>query len=243
MTAPSHPVTPRPDRRVDLSETIRTARERIAGSKRVYLMMAGFYIVLIGVVGALLAMPIATMFFPTEPGAEFLDPRADAILVAFIAAAAAPFQGGFQAAGLTRVAGAPIRFGMLFERMNLFPRFFGLTLLIGLIGVITATWGFAGTLVSLAVSMFLSFAGFYLVDRDLQLGEAMTRSSTAVAANLRAVALFFLLSAALGLLVVVTIGLALPWIIPFTAVGTATMYAHVEGIGQKDDAAKKAEFA
>ncbi len=243
MTEPPHTVAPRSDRRVDLSETIRTARERIAGSKRVYLTMAAFYVALLAGVGGFLALPLALAFFPSPPGADILDPRADAVLVAFLAAAAAPFQGGFHAAGLARVAGAPIRFGMLFERFDLFSRFFGLTLLIGLIGVITATWGFFGSLLSLAASMFLGFSGFYLVDRGLQLGDAMTRSAGMVAANLRAIALFFLLSAGLGLLVVVTIGIALPWVIPFTAVGTATMYAHVEGIGQKDDAAKNADPA
>ncbi|MEX2502469.1 MAG: hypothetical protein WD336_08830 [Trueperaceae bacterium] len=223
---------PDPERRIDLREAIRVARDRISGSKGAYMAMAGFYVLVLGGTGVLFAVPIAEALFPTPTDAPVLDPRADAIVVAFLALASAPFQGGFLAAGLARVDRRPIRFGFVFRHLRMWPRFFGLALLIGLVGVVTAAWGVVGSMLSLAVSILLGFAGYFLVDRHLELGDAMIHSAKMVAANAGAVAMFYLLTAALGLLVVATLGIALPWVVPFAAIGTAVLYQQGAGLAR-----------
>lgn len=206
-----------------LSPLIQPARDLIKGSK------ATTFLVMLASVASVVAYVLLTTDLSGGPQ-PVPDPRdpsnlVDAIVPMLLGAVFAP---AVVAIGLERSAGRPVTFAGVMAYARFAPHFF----ILGAIGFLTqffllsALWPLQ-QLFNVAFSVLTQFAAFYVVDAGLGAFAALGASLRLVAANLGQVLLLFLLNVALGFLGVVTLGIGLIWIVPFSTILTALVYRQV----------------
>lgn len=140
----------------------------------------------------------------------------------------------YTSVGLLAAAGEKVTFGSAFRYMNRLPSVLLVTVPLSLVFTyLQATFGLGGSmLLSLAV-VPMAFWTYFLVDRDMNPLEAIASSYTLVLNNLGGYLVFLLLVLPLAILGVITLGIAVIWIMPFVMIVPGVMFAMAEGL-QRD---------
>ena len=86
--------------------------------------------------------------------------------------------------------------------------------------------GIISQLLFLAVAALISFTPHFMVDRGLQLQQALLQSARLVLLNPLALAGWLLLALLLIVLSAATLGIGLIWALPFIAISSAMFYLH-----------------
>lgn len=218
----------------DLGPVIEDARGLIAGTKRVF-----FAIGLVGVLAWLvLAFAFGVIgagelrygsFGVAVDGAPIFSFRLLLLFLAMVVVMAM-VHAGVAAAGLHRAVGAEVSFEALVRYVDRAPRFVALTLLGALFSApLSFATGVGGGIVSAFVTVVLSLAASFVIDRDAGVWEAIKGAWSIVAANAGPVVLFTLLSMALAIVGGLTFGIALLWIVPFSSIAMGLMYVRSVG--------------
>ncbi|MFO7544380.1 MAG: hypothetical protein R6W77_02685 [Trueperaceae bacterium] len=218
----------------DLGTVIEDARGLIAGTKRVFFA--------ISLVGVLAWMVLALAFGVIGAGELRYGPLGVAVdggpifslrmLFAFVAMVVvmAVVHAGIAAAGLHRAVGAEVSFDGPFRYLDRAPRFVALSLLGALFSAsVSFASGVGGGIVSAFVTVVLSLATLFVIDRDEGVWEAIKGAWGIVVANAGPVVLFALLSLALTIVGGLTLGIAFLWIVPFLSIAAGLMYVRSVG--------------
>lgn len=213
-----------------LPTLITEARALIKGSKG-----TTFAVILLFALAMILFISIATIGaigdpadpLPATPPPGLMNPGGLFTAVVSIVLTSF-FLPAFFAIGLERSLGLPISFRGAMSYLRFAPHFFGL----GLIGllvqlVVTPLGGFAIDAASIGFGFVVQFAGYYIIGSGLGVLAAIGASARLVALHLRPVLLLNLLFFVLTLLGVVTVGVALIWVLPFMTIVSALVYRRV----------------
>src|SRR5690625_89108 len=207
--------------RVALGQLLKDSLARLNGSKR-ELLLASAVIVLV----SFLATLLASLFFP---GIASLAPSQLDVLAAGLVSllATSPFAGGLILMALTRARGEVIEPGTLSRGFRFATRFLSYGLLTGLLSYVFNLYpGIISQLLFLAVAALISFTPHFMVDRGLQLQQALLQSARLVLLNPLALAGWLLLALLLIVLSAATLGIGLIWALPFIAISSAMFYLH-----------------
>jgi len=218
----------------DLGTVIEDARGYISGTKRVF-----FAIGLIGALAGLLLIFVFGMIGAGElrygppgvrvDGAPIFSLRLVLLFLA-MAVVMALVHAGVAALGLHRAVGAEVSFDVLFRYLDRAPRFVALTLLGALFSApISFAAAVGGGIVSTFVTVVLSLATLFVIDRDAGVWDAIKGAWSIVVANAGPIVLFTLLSMALAIVGGLTLGIALLWIVPFLSIASGLMYVRSVG--------------
>ncbi|MEX2543104.1 MAG: hypothetical protein WD314_14955 [Trueperaceae bacterium] len=216
ITAPS------PDGRFDLPTVLREARGLIKGSKRTVFVL--------GLLGVLVHLGLAAIESYTTP-----DGRAgtgpDLVWLTVSSLIVLPVTIAVTAVALRRAAGRPVSDRILLEYIGHYPGFAVIALLPVLFLSIAGQLPTILVVIVLIVlgSMF-GFAGYYMLDRDLSPFAAMRASLQLFFVNFRRLLLFWLVSAVLTIVSLLTLGIGFIWVAPFLTIAHGLMYAHAAGL-------------
>lgn len=216
ITAPS------PDGRFDLGTVLREARALIKGSKRTVFVLS-----LLGVLVHFGLAAIEPYALPDSRGGRGID----LVWLTVTSLVAVPLTIAVTAVALRRAGGFPVSERILLEFIGHYPGFAVVALLPVLL---LAAAGQLPTPLIVIVSMVLGsmfgFAGYYMLDRDLSPFAAIRASLRLFLANFRRLLLFWLVSIALTLASLLTLGIGFIWTAPFLAITHGLMYAHATGL-------------
>lgn len=133
--------------------------------------------------------------------------------------------------GLAVAAGERLSASRAFRELHRLPAVLLVTLPLSLLFMYLHGASGAGWWLLLGlVAVPMGFWPLYLVDRDLDPVRAIARSFALVFANLGGYLRYVLLSALLGGLVGLTLGVAVIWVLPFLVIAPAVMFAMAEGL-------------
>lgn len=208
-----------------LSPLIQPARDLIKGSK------ATTFLVMLAFVASITAYALLTTDLSRGP-TPVPDPRdpsnlIDAIIPMLIGSIFTPAITGI---GLERAAGRPVSFAGAMAYARFAPHFF----ILGAFGFLTqffllSTFWPLQQLFNVSFSVLTQFAAFFVVGSGLGAFAALGASLRLVTANFGQVLLLLLLNVVLGILGVITLGIGLIWVVPFTTILTALIYRQVTG--------------
>lgn len=212
---------------------LRTVHLRDVLSETLTLLKGSKSAILLGVACLLLANMLAVLFSSiVAPGSLFGPPTLlDNVVLGLLGAVvSSPILGGFALMTLRRARGEPIDAGMIFRGTAFATRFLTYGLITTALSALTFVLPpLVGNLLWLGVGVLLTFTSYFIVDRDMGAGQAVTASLRMVAANLGPLLLWLLLGVALSVAAVLTLGIALIWVLPFLAVSNAMLYLHALG--------------
>lgn len=210
--------------RFDLSDVIERSRPLVAGSKRhgVYLFLTFIGIMFgIGLVSTLLfAADSVTLSY----GPWWWDVATSGFAAAILSMLTTSF-------GLHRAKGSQLSYAALFKFMDKMWPYLALTFPSTLLTVLADDFGSWPLRLGVSVLVFpVAFAPFFMIDRDLGPLQALERAFSLVFANVGQFLLYMLLSVALSVVVVLTLGIGLIWIGPFFMIAQAVIYDEAVGI-------------
>ena len=208
----------------DLSDVIERSRALVAGSKRygVYLFLT--------IAAILLALGfLTTLLFVADPSAFRPGPwwwyvASNGFATALVAMLTTSF-------GLHRAQNSQLSFSALFKFIDKLWPYLALTVPAALLAVVADDSG--SWLVRIAVSVVVfpvAYAPYFMIDRGLEPLGALERAYALVFANLGQFLLLMLLSVALSVVVVITLGIGLIWVGPFFMIAQAVIYDEAVGI-------------
>ncbi len=201
-----------------VADVIEEARALIAGTKTVFLSMAAF-----SLAAFLVAIAIAASSAISWTTIVLLG-----VALYFVSAMV---QAGMVTAGLHRASGRPVSFDLLFRHTDKWGRILVLALLGSLFnGAAGFVLNVGAGVVATFVTVLLSFAMAFVVDRNAGVVDALTGGWRIVAANASDALLFMLLAFVLGILGAITLGIAYLWIVPFLNIAVGLIYARTVGI-------------
>ncbi len=208
-----------------LSPLIQPARDLIKGSK------ATTFLVMLAFMATITAYVFLTTDLSRGP-TPVPDPRdpsnlIDAIIPMLIGSVFTPAITGI---GLERAAGRPVSFAGAMAYARFAPHFF----ILGAFGFLTqffllSTFWPLQQLFNVSFSVLTQFAAFFVAGSGLGAFAALGASLQLVTANFGQVLLLLLLNVMLGILGVITLGIGLIWVVPFTTILTALIYRQVTG--------------
>lgn len=208
----------------DLGDVIERSKALVAGSKRygVYLFLT--------IMGILLATGfVTTLLFVTDPttfrtGPWWWDVATSAFATALVAMLTTSF-------GLHRAQNSQLSYSALFKFIDKLWPYLALTFPAALLTVLAD--GSGSWLVRIGVSVVVfpvAYAPYFMIDRGLEPLGALERAYALVFANLGQFLLLMLLSVALSVVVVITLGIGLIWVGPFFMIAQAVIYDEAVGI-------------
>lgn len=201
-----------------VADVIEEARALIAGTKTVFFSMAAFSL-------AAFVVAIAIVLGSATSWTTIV------LLGVALYFVSAMVQAGMVTAGLHRASGRPVSFDLLFRHTDKWGRFLVLALLGSLFnGAAGFVLNVGAGVVATFVTVILSFAMAFVVDRDAGVVDALTGGWRIIAANASDALLFMLLAFVLGILGAVTLGIAYLWIVPFLNIAVGLIYARTVGI-------------
>jgi hypothetical protein len=215
--APDVLTAPSPDGRVDLKAVLNEARSRIKGSKRAFCLLFGAGIVI--VTATTLVLPSLLPYGRTGE------------LLALIAGTQlnVPFTIALTTLALRRTSGLPASGRELLEFIGYFPHF-AVVALLAVLPYVLVEEPLVSAFLGFLLSCFTAFAGYFILDRDMQPLMALWASLRLFVRHARPIVLLWLLGLALGLASVLTLGVGLVWVFPFVMIAQATVYAHATGL-------------
>lgn len=208
----------------DLGDVIERSRSLVAGSKRygVYLFLT--------IMGVLLGLGfVTTLLFVTDPSTFRTGPWWwDVATGAFASAMVAMLTTSF---GLHRAQNSQLSYSALFKFIDKMWPYLALTFPATLLTALAD--GSGSWLVRIGVSVVVfpvAYAPYFMIDRALEPLRALERAYSLVFTNIGQFLLLMLLSVALSVLVVITLGFGLIWVGPFFIIVQAVIYDEAVGI-------------
>lgn len=205
--------------RVKLGDVLRDSLRLLKGSKSAILLGSAAVLLL-----SFIATLIASAFFPgirtgLPNPLESLAAGLSSLLLTSL------LLGGLVNMALSRARGGPIQAGMVLSGTRFATRMLQYGLLTMLGTYLLNLWpGLVVQLIGLALSALISFTPHFMVDRDLQLTEAIAASARLVLHNPLQLLGWLMLSVLLIVLSIFTFGVGLIWTLPFIAVSSAMFY-------------------
>ncbi len=207
--------------RIALGAVLSQSFRLLKGSKSAILLASALLMVL-----TLVATLITAIFFPgiMSGSPSQLDSLAAALVSLLVTS---PLLGGLIWMALTRARGEPIEVGMIRRGTPYATRFLSYGLVTGLLSFLMGILpGTIYQLLGLGVAALISFTPHFMVDRDLQLPEALVLSARLVLLNPLAMLGWLMLAVLLLVASFFTLGIGLIWTLPFVAVSSAMFYLH-----------------
>lgn len=210
--------------RVALGQVLLDSLRLLKGSKAAILLASAAVVLL-----SFIATLIASLFFP---GIRTGLPNQLESLAAGLASLllTSLLLGGLINMALVRARSGLIEAGMVSSGTRFATRMlqYGLLTLLG--SYLLGMWpGLVPQLLGLALAALISFTPHFMVDRDLQLPEALAASARLVLRNPLQLFGWLVLAVGLILLSALSFGIGLIWALPFIALSSAMFYLHGSG--------------
>lgn len=179
-------------------------------------LLAAVFIV---AVPAVLAGVVSGLLFPDVPGV-LLVLAAGLLGVAFTA----PLLGGLNGLALARARGREVEAGMVLRGRRFGTRMLSYGLVLVFLALLPEVFGLPAQLLMLLGQVLTIFTPLLIVDQDLPAGQALAQSMKLVVFMPGTMLLWLLTSLGIGIAVVLTFGIGMIWLVPFSLVLTATIY-------------------